>query len=226
MTTKYTYATPTRWPRTEERWTIGHARREHGPFLRLSVPRVLNDLEDELRKIRATNVAITTPAVVNRTGRPDASDLQLQSLKDPGIAIYLRRRTQDLVIALDRFLRPVDNIRGLTLALAGMRQVERYGGSGSLDRALSGFAALPAQAGVTVTHWSVALGLAETYGVWRASPDFPFPLAAGRQALLAAAERAYRELAKTHHPDRGGSQDAFVELGQAINDARKELTGG
>jgi hypothetical protein len=85
-----------------------------------------------------------------------------------------------------------------------MRAIERHGGGQVLERAFTGFDALPAPK----TFWQV-LGLEK---IPRAN------------ITRATVENAYRALAQTHHPDKpGGDHVRMSELNSARDAALKEL---
>ena len=71
------------------------------------------------------------------------------------------------------------------------RAIERHGGAEILDRAFTGFVALPA-------------------------PEQPFQvLGVSAQASRAEIETAYRRLASEHHPDRGGDAQQMARINAA-----------
>jgi hypothetical protein len=86
-----------------------------------------------------------------------------------------------------------------------MRAIERHGGAQILDRAFTGFTALPAP--TAKRHWREVFGYTAIPGVTR--------------AMLRA---TYRRLASERHPDRaGGSDAAMSELNVALAEAEKEI---
>ena len=86
-------------------------------------------------------------------------------------------------MAMDRYDEVQDNLAAVAATLEAMRSIERHGGAAILDRAFTGFAALPAPE--APSGWWVVLGVAESAG--------PVEIRA-----------AHRVLAQAHHPDRGG----------------------
>ena len=80
-----------------------------------------------------------------------------------------------------------------------MRSIERHGGAAILDRAFTGFAALPAPAAGKRDWWTV-LELPST-------------------ASQAEIRDAFNRLARVHHPDRGGSDERMAEIIRARDEA-------
>ena len=104
--------------------------------------------------------------------------------------------------AVDRYLKVADNLAAIAATLDAMRAIERHGGAAILDRAFTGFAALPAPT-VGQRDWWTVLGIPRV-----SSPD--------------EIRQAYRRLSKLLHPDRqaeGGSHDAMAELNKARDQA-------
>lgn len=224
--TKPSFSSPLRWPAGYDR--TRRDQRLPASHFRVSGGTAVDDFVSELSKLRATNIVVTSEMPRRQDGLPYASnDLRTD---DPGVAVYCRRRDQDLVFACDRYASPLGNMRGLTLAFEAMRAIERHGSKQLADKALGGFAALPAQAGQTVTHWSIVLGMAQEYESYVRSlsmPQLGDPRSQGRvgsDELLDLAQRRHRALAREIHPDKGASHEATVVLNVALEDAKRELS--
>lgn len=118
---------------------------------------------------------------------------------DPGAAIYWSWRKgrvmQMRCMAVDRYDRVADNLAAIAATLEAMRAIERHGGAEILDRAFTGFIALPAP-----EQWFQVLGV-------------------GANASREEIEAAYRRLAMSHHPDRRGGDGSQMAR---INAARDE----
>lgn len=119
---------------------------------------------------------------------------------DPGVAVYWTDRyfknEPPRCMAIDRYDRVADNLAAVAATLEAMRAIERHGGAAILERAFSGFAALPSPA-------------AES---WRDVLDPADP------------EGSYRRLRSQHHPDRdGGSSAAFQRVQRAYEAYRTEV---
>jgi hypothetical protein len=113
-------------------------------------------------------------------------------------AVYFTRGDQPFVMAVDRFDTDAANLRSIGLAIAAMRTLERHGAA-LVDRALAGFAALPAPR----SCWDV-LGIEE---------------GADEEEI----DQAFRAKAKEAHPDRGGSTELMAELTNARATAMKMI---
>jgi DnaJ-domain-containing protein 1 len=91
-------------------------------------------------------------------------------------------------------------MRAVGMAIASLRTFERTGAKEVQRRAYTGFARLPAGG----DHWAT-LGLARGSSVEQIM---------GR----------YRDLAREHHPDRGGSAQRFDEISKAMQAAIREVS--
>lgn len=127
---------PAGWPRRKKQQDSD--RRFNGPTYRWD--RVYRGLIEELSRIGATNVIVSTNQPLRGDGIPYA---QTRRIDDHGVAVYFTRRGKPLVMAQDRFDTIMGNMRSLTMAIEGLRQMERHGGAVMLERAFDGFAALP-----------------------------------------------------------------------------------
>lgn len=121
---------------------------------------------------------------------------------DPGVCVYWqkggpRSGSPMRCLAVDRYLKVADNLAAIAATLDAMRAIERHGGAAILDRAFTGFAALPAPVAGQRDWWTV-LGL---------QPD----------ATAEQIRDAHRRLRSTLHPDKPGSgdQERMAELNVA-----------
>lgn len=137
MTEAFPLSWPAGWPRRKKQQDSD--RRFNGPTYRWD--RVYHGLIDELKRIGATHITVSTNQPLRHDGAPYA---QTRNISDVGVAVYFKRRDKSLVMAQDRFDSIIGNMRSLTMAIEGLRQMERHGGAVMLERAFDGFAALPA----------------------------------------------------------------------------------
>jgi hypothetical protein len=204
MIEAYPLTWPVGWKRTDPH------RRKTSEY-KVDFGRARDEVVRELRLLGAvtSTIVISSNIPTRRDGLPYSG---MAEPHDPGIAVYWSVRRYDRAasrdtliertIACDVWRRTRENMRALSLAIGALRMLERTGTSEILDRAFTGFAALPPASNGSRAWWEV-LG-------------FQSPIA------LDVAEDAYRRGAREHHPDiAGGSHEMMVELNRAIEEARK-----
>ena len=126
---------------------------------------------------------------------------------DPGVAVYWQIPTEPMrCMATDRYDRVADNLAAIAATLEAMRAIERHGGAEILDRAFTGFAALPPPGGTSARGWREVLGVDAT------------------ERDIEKVKERYRRLSAVHHPDRGGSSDMMAEINWAWSQAQESLT--
>jgi hypothetical protein len=139
------------------------------------------------------DVVISANLVLRMDGEPRSDQ---KAPADPGVAVYWQEASgARRVMAIDQYTLVQDNLAAIAATLDAMRAIERHGGAMILERAFTGFAALPAP-GAKREWWEV-LGI-------------------DRSATVEAIRGAYRVLASKHHPDKpGGSHEKMAELNAA-----------
>ena len=193
-----TAAYPLQWPEGWKR-TPAHARKDYSQS-KTTFDRAKRDLMNELRLLKATGVVISSWLPLNRDGTPRA-DSARRRIDDPGVAVYFMRGEQRVVIARDAYSTVHDNLWSIGLAIQHLRGLERHGGAAMMDRAFTGFAALPPPE--VDRHWTEVFGLETSAADWMV-------------------EAAYRHHSKTAHPDAGGSETTMAELNAARDQFKKE----
>lgn len=187
---------PLQWPvgrnRTPERERHIGLNKMHGN-------RIRQLLNSELRKMGVTNIIVSSNAAIRRDGQPYTN----QRVDDPGVVLYFTRKGQDIAISCDAWHTVDANLRAIGLTVKAIRGMERWGTEEMIDRAFTGFAALPANVIVTpnITR--------EWFEVLEVSPS------AGADVIRAA----YKAKLHIVHPDKGGSAAAFEELQRAYKEA-------
>lgn len=171
----------------------------------ITVAQAIARIREELARIGVTDddIVISTNLALRldgfpRSGQPEPTD--------PGAALYWRDRGDTRCMAIDRYTKVAANLAAIAATLEAMRAIERHGGAEILDRAFTGFAALPAPGGSE--HWRDVLGIADQ---------------GSRSEQLDRAHSAYRFLAAIRHPDKGGDADQMAHLNAAWAQAKKEL---
>jgi hypothetical protein len=157
---------------------------------KLTVATALHRLYDELDRLGATDVTLSSNLQLRADGLPKSG--QINPL-DSGVAVYFTLRRKPVVLACDRFVRAEVNIGALAKHIEAMRTMERYG-VGSVEQAFAGYAAL--QANPESEWWTV--------------------LEVARGADAATVKAAFMRLAQVHHPDKPtGSERAMQRLNEA-----------
>ena len=192
---------PLGWPRTDP------SSREVGRFsskmggsysrpvtIAVAVDRVL--LELDRMGYPDYMVTISSNLILKNDGLPRSSQAQPA---DPGVAVYFREYGTEpedgyMVIPCDKFMRVEQNLAAVAGTVEALRRLDRYG-SGIMQRAFSGFEALPNPSG---DEWYSVLGV---------SPD------AGYETV----EATYKRKRFAAHPDRGGDAETFHRIHEAWN---------
>ena len=196
---RYPLEWPIGWKRTEGR------RRIDAPFRtkrtsnqRLTVILATERLESEVERLGARNPVLSTNVSLRLDGRPRSDENPF----DPGAAIYFTFKGRASVLACDRFRTVADNIAAIAGHIEALRRVERYG-VGTIEQALAGYKALPAD---TAADWRAVFGFAKD-----------------TRPTLDQVDTAYKALAKTKHPDAGGTEIEMAHLNRARDYALMEL---
>ncbi|MDP1886620.1 J domain-containing protein [Polaromonas sp.] len=129
---------------------------------------------------------------------------------DPGVAVYWqkggpRSGNPTRCLAIDRYFKAADNMGAIAATLDHMRGIERHGGAEIVERAYTGFTALPAPAAGQRDWWTVL--------------EIP------RVSTPDEIRKAHRILAAIHHPDRAGgsgTHERMAELNKARDQALQE----
>jgi hypothetical protein len=201
--TAYPLQWPTGWKRATGRKDARFLSKSYGrPARALSISEGVERALSELDRMGygRNDVVISTNVELRLDGLP-RSDRSEPG--DPGVAVYWRTRSgQNKVMAIDIYTRVADNLAAVAATLEAMRAIERHGGALILERAFTGFTALPAPS--EARQWWEVLGV---------------PRDAKREDVKAA----YRRLASAAHPDKpGGSHERMAALNAAQEAALKE----
>lgn len=210
MTTpRYPLAWPSGWKRTTSRKRA----KFHGTGSRaivggsykikepLTLSAALDRLCGEMRRLGVPDRdwLISSDLKLRQDGLPYASQAQPA---DPGVAVYFKLNRADRVLACDAWNRIPDNIAAIAAHVECLRGIDRYG-VGTIEQAFTGYAALPPKG----STWRTTLGFAP-----------------GAVVTLDDIDAAFRERARTAHPDvHGGSHDAMASLTSARAEARAEV---
>jgi DnaJ domain len=135
-----------------------------------------------------SSVVISSNLQLRNDGLPRSGQ---RTPDDSGVCVYWGNGKKRRCIAVDQYRRIADNLAAIAATLEAMRAIERHGGAAILDRAFTGFIALPA-------------------------PEQPFQvLGISANATREDVEAAHRRLAMQHHPDRGGDASQMARINAA-----------
>lgn len=192
-------AYPLQWPVGYERTAIPE---RHPSFRRhTSFAYERDELLDELRRLKAKEVVISSNIPVRQDGMPKADYLR-RSITDVGVAVYFKKDGEDTVLACDAWDSCEHNVRALTKTIEDLRGLARNRTSEILKRAFVGLKQLPEQA-ESLTRWWETLKI-------------------DRRAPIEAITEQYRSLARQHHPDQGGDSHQWALLSESYALAKKE----
>lgn len=170
----------------------------------LTIAEATGRVLDELRRMRVAqrDVIISTNLRLRNDGLPLSKQREPE---DPGVAVYWKMDGKGLVIAADCYTKISDNLAAVAATLDAMRSIKRHGGAQILERAFTGFTALPAPL-TGQKPWREVLGVQQNEG--------------GKRVI----EEAYRRRRGEAHPDRkGGKHEEFLAVQAAYEQAAREL---
>jgi hypothetical protein len=192
MAESYPLAWPDGWKRT--------AYRKNSAFAIPTIGAVSKRVLKELKLLGASSVVVSTNLMLRSDGLPYSNQRQPE---DPGVAVYFLYKDKRMCFACDSYRKIEENLVAIAKTIEALRGMARWGASQMMERAFTGFSALPAKTG---REWWEILNVS-------------------RQADKGSIETQFRYLAKTAHPDTPtGSHQAMAELNRAREEALKEVT--
>lgn len=187
---------PAGWPRARHRVESRFGSYRSGRWNWPSIEEGKNDIlhELDLMGVRERSIIISTDLRLRLDGYPYANQPQP---KDVGVAVYWKDKAgNDRVMALDQYQKIGCNLRAIAKSLEALRGIERWGGGQILDRAFSGFVALPSP--------EMAGGV-DPYELLGITPE----------DSIEVRREAYRRARAKAHPDRGGSPEMYNQVRRA-----------
>jgi len=161
----------------------------------LTVSQALGRLQLELDRLGARDILVSTNVELRLDGLPRSGR---NAPEDPGAAVYFKLKGKPRCLACDKWRSVADNLASSAAHVDALRAIDRYG-VGTLDQAFAGYAQLPA----APVDWWIVLGI---------------PATSGPEEI----DRAYKALARKHHPDVGGDPSQMAKLNQARDLALQE----
>lgn len=202
--TRHPLTWPEGWKRTpsSERKKATFSQYDKRLTVMVGISRVMSQLEK--LGVQADDVIVSTNLRTRMDGLPRGNE---PKPADCGVAVYWQKSDREPMrcMAVDRYDEVADNLAAIAATLDALRAIERHGGAAILDRAFTGFAALPAPAAGRRDWWTV--------------------LELSSMATAADIEAAHRRLRSLHHPDRGGDAALMAEINAARDEALKSING-
>ena len=204
MIPAYPLTWPEGWKRTTYRKAPKFSRYDRKLSVMDGVERVLAEL-DRLGHGR-DDIVISTNLRTRLDGFPRSNEPEPL---DPGVAVYWQKPdgSSQRVIAIDAYTTVAGNLGAIAATLDAMRAIERHGGAQILERAFTGFTALPSPETVTAPNWRTIL-----------------EFAADAKLTREDIEQRYKVLRSRSHPDKGGTVEWFTAVTKAYEQACAELS--
>ncbi len=186
-------AYPLTWPQAFPRTQ----RRIEGAF-KTSLPGALENVRDSLRRFSADSGRKIEQLVIS-------SNCSLGDSRpaDPGVAVWFNWDGLQVCIPVDRYLKVEHNLQAIHHVIEARRTELRHGGISIVRATFTGFKALPAP--VSEKPWREIFGFGSL------------------PATVADVEATYKALRSKHHPDKGGTAEAFNAVQVAYDQAKQEL---
>lgn len=213
---------PLQWPDGWNRTKPGNRERSRFGFRssgQVSFSQARQELLDEMSRLGAANVVLTSDLPIRNDGLPYANGRS----DDPGIAVWFvladgAGKHQERVFACDKWRSHAENMTAIARSIEAMRGLDRWGAGDVVTRAFAGFAALPPPSGPEVVPQQPAKRswreVFEMFSVYDAIPP---------SDILAIVRVRHRNAIKVAHPDAGGSHELAAEINNALAEAEQEL---
>lgn len=190
-------------------WPAGYKRTPSGVRISSQFKQTMSEAQRFLKKqmemMKASDLVISTNIPTRKSDGGFYADMINKKIDDPGVAIYFKHKKMDRSMCCDQYVRVWENIYALAKGLEALRGIERWGISEFLDRAFTGFPALPEMIIINQKSIWKILGLDE--------------MPADHQQVRFAYKRKAMEL----HPDKTGSSEKFIELQHAYKQALSQF---
>ena len=187
-------------------WPDEYPRTKHKKLSRFktTLGKARDFVKDEIKRLGGKSPVISTDIPLKSDGdlRADWSRFRLD---DTGVAVYFTLNGNQVCLCCDQYEKVWDNLHAVGRTISALRQIDRDGVSDFLNRAFTGFKALPETTVEQKSIWTI-LSMLPTHD-------------------SAVITRQYRIRAKQLHPDAGGNHEAFTELQAAYNRAIEYANG-
>jgi hypothetical protein len=155
----------------------------------VGLPVALDRLEDQLQRLGAQAIVLSTNLELRLNGQPRAGQ---KDPFDPGAACYFNLKNKRLVFACDKWLRVADNVAAIAAHIRSIRSLENYG-VGTTEQSFEGYRSIE-DFSSGVMPWRRVLGfpedsrpaLADVEAKWKARMKEVHPRLEGESSLQAS----------------------------------------
>lgn len=185
-------AFPLYWPAGYKRTTV-----RIGSRFKVTMDSAQRFLHLEINRLGGRELIVSTNIPVRKDGMLYA-DWMSKKIDDPGVAIYFKYKGKDISMCCDQYERIWENVYALGKGIEALRGMDRWGVSDFLERAFTGFTAIP-----------------ETIETFNCFDILEITSKADRNEI----KQAYHKKAMILHPDKGGDPAEFNKLKVAYDQA-------
>jgi hypothetical protein len=176
----------------------------------LTMSQAISRVQEEVDRLGGLYPLLSTDVPTRLDGLPRSG---AGEPADPGAVLYFQLDGRPYALACDTYTMVAQNVAAIAAHIEAMRAMTRHGVATAAET-LQAFQALPGPdtAPTAPGASSAPAGAAPWWSV----------LNVQREAALEVVDAAYRALAKSAHPDNGGTAEAMAQLNKARDDARRE----
>jgi len=190
-------AYPLHWPEGWKRTKIG--KHQYSQF-KSNFAKARDGLIYEIRMLGGKNIILSTNVPLRGDGLPYAAKKEPE---DSGIAIYFKNSGNDMVFACDKYVKTWENMVAVRKTIEAIRGIKRWGASDMMERAFTGFKALPDPDKLL---WREVLGIPQD------------------ENDINVIRHRYKQLCSTYHTDKSsGNAEIFDRITKAWNEAKIEI---
>ena len=183
-------------------WPVGRPRTKNpGPsrFKVKSFAQARDFVIAEVSRLGGKSIVVSTNIPLRNDGLPYA---KFRQPEDQGVAVYFQYKGKQMCFACDLYWRIEDNMHAIGMTIKALRGIARWGTGDMMERAFTGFEALPPPGGHAKRPWWQVLGVNQ-----HATPE--------------EIKTAYHRQAMACHPDRGGNESLMAEVNAAYSEATR-----
>lgn len=184
-------------------WPLGWSRSKYPQpdRFKVSMGEAVDHLYNELERLGASNVIVSSNMRLRIDGRPLANQNRLD---DEGVAVYFMLSGAQQCIPCDKWDTVKGNLRAIGLTVQALRGLDRWGAKEMVNAAFRGFKALPES--VIVTPYTARAW----HEVLQVTSDADWDIV----------DAAYKRMLHKTHPDKGGTTETFQEVQKAYKEAK------